>query len=237
MNERRPLYVSMVASLLVHIIILLLFSLGVWHSNVGSWVTITDITVIGVSPLGEGLGQKPLLVPRAHPEGTRTEKTKVESKMDVVHLPGADRGPKMEEVAAVRSAFPIGSDTVFTAKPSTEVSLPEGYGNDPGRVGVPWGKAGVTGPLAQRAVRRQILPDYPAWAREKGIVARVEVGIRVTPEGQVRDEVAILKKSGFKELDELVVEAVKKWEFEPLPPVAKQEDQYGVVPIRFALTK
>jgi len=237
MTNRWPLRIAMAASLVFHAIVLLLCSLVVWRSARDRWVAFTDITVIGVAPQGEGLGMKSHPVTKGTPAIPKSAPPAPAKEKGIVQLP-ASQGPSAEALAAVRAAFPIGSETPPAAETAAVPAFPdvEGYGFDPGRPGVPWGRPGVVGPLAQRAIKYQVLPPYPAWARQQGITAKVEVGIWVTPEGKVKDRIDIIKKSGWRELDELVLAAVRRWEFEPLPPIAKQEDQYGIVPIRFALT-
>jgi TonB family protein len=226
-------------SILIHIILLLISSFIYLSTPFPSRVSFTEITVIGVSPLGNGLGMK--ISPHVkeaiagrkivgkniyQPEGKKSESGVVLPKI---------KGKTEEEIVSLRKTLPIGiQEYPQEVKSSCEIG-DVGISTDTGKVGVPWGKPNITGVVAQRGIRKEVIPEYPEWARRKGIEGEIIVGIYVTPSGKVKDNVELIKKSGCKELDEIVINAVKKWEFDPLPPYIKQEDQYGHIPFRFKL--
>ena len=62
--------------------------------------------------------------------------------------------------------------------------------------------------------RRNIQPDYPQGARQRGEQGDVVLEIRVNAEGTV-DEVKVASSSGFAELDEAAVKAARSAKFSP----------------------
>ena len=62
--------------------------------------------------------------------------------------------------------------------------------------------------------KRNIKPDYPKGARQRGEQGDVVVEIRVNAEGAV-DEVRVAESSGFSELDEAAVRAARAAKFSP----------------------
>ena len=62
--------------------------------------------------------------------------------------------------------------------------------------------------------KRNIRPDYPKGARQRGEQGDVVVEIRVNAEGTV-DEVKVATSSGFPELDEAAVRAARAAKFSP----------------------
>ena len=62
--------------------------------------------------------------------------------------------------------------------------------------------------------KRNIRPDYPKGARQRGEQGDVILEIRVTAEGTV-DDVRVATSSGFAELDEAAVRAAKSAKFSP----------------------
>ena len=62
--------------------------------------------------------------------------------------------------------------------------------------------------------KRNIRPDYPKGARQRGEQGEVVLEIRVNAEGSV-DEVKVAASSGFAELDEAAVRAAKAAKFSP----------------------
>ena len=62
--------------------------------------------------------------------------------------------------------------------------------------------------------RRNIKPDYPKGARQRGEQGDVVLEIRVTAEGTV-DDVKVATSSGFAELDEAAVKAARAAKFSP----------------------
>ena len=62
--------------------------------------------------------------------------------------------------------------------------------------------------------KRNIKPDYPKGARQRGEQGDVILEIRVNAEGTV-DDVRVATSSGFTELDEAAIRAAKAAKFSP----------------------
>jgi TonB family protein len=91
----------------------------------------------------------------------------------------------------------------------------------------------LAGPIAGRAITRKALPQYPAWCQSRGISGSVKIRIWVNPGGSVREGALIEMSSGYPDLDQSVINAVKIWLFEALPANVQQETQWGVITFRF----
>lgn len=92
----------------------------------------------------------------------------------------------------------------------------------------------ITGPLANRPVLFKQIPEYPSWAEAKGIQAAVTLQFTVSPEGDVRNNIMVARTSGFPSLDQLAVEALKQWRFQPLPE-DQVRDEVGAITFTFAV--
>jgi TonB family protein len=93
----------------------------------------------------------------------------------------------------------------------------------------------ISGPLKQRKIISTSAPAYPEWAKRKGVEAEVVLKFYVNPQGRVMPEIAVVRTSGYRELDVLGIEALKKWIFAPLANNEPQQDQWGAVTIRYIL--
>jgi len=93
----------------------------------------------------------------------------------------------------------------------------------------------ISGPLAKRKVVSYILPKYPGWAKDRGIEAEAVIRFFVSSEGHVRDRLILERTSGYRELDQLCMEALKQWLFAALPAERGKADQWGVITFRFRL--
>ncbi|MFH1898691.1 MAG: energy transducer TonB, partial [Candidatus Desantisbacteria bacterium] len=76
-------------------------------------------------------------------------------------------------------------------------------------------------------------PEYPAWAEKKGVESQVVIYFTVTPDGMVNSDAFVEQTSGYAQLDQLALQALKGWRFAPLPMDAEQKDQWGRVTFRF----
>lgn len=92
----------------------------------------------------------------------------------------------------------------------------------------------ITGPLANRKVLSRQVPEYPEWARAKGIEAAVVLQFTVTPEGDVKNNVFVVRTSGYPQMDELAAQALKKWKFVPLPS-DQLRDEVGTITFNFSI--
>lgn len=90
----------------------------------------------------------------------------------------------------------------------------------------------ITGPLSRRKVSRYYVPQFPDWARDRGILeAAVSIKFFVENSGRVLDNAAVEKTSGYGALDRLALDAIKRWSFEPVGGPASK--QWGVITFRF----
>lgn len=99
--------------------------------------------------------------------------------------------------------------------------------------GISGGKLGIAGPAAMRGILYFEYPTYPEWAEKKGIESKVKLKFWVSPDGYI-DEV-LVEQRGYLQLDNLAVQDLKKWRFEPLSSKVKQARQWGTIEMIFTL--
>jgi TonB family protein len=104
-----------------------------------------------------------------------------------------------------------------------------------GVAGSPEGNPEIEGELAARAIKVQVNPVYPDWAKKQGIEAVVKFRLTVLPNGFLKeDDLQLEQTSGYRELDRDVYDALIQWEFEPLDPSVPQVNQGGVITFSFS---
>jgi TonB family protein len=91
----------------------------------------------------------------------------------------------------------------------------------------------IAGPISQREISKKVKPRYPEWALQQRISGTVTVRIWVMPNGKVKGAPQVTHSSGYPDLDQVVVEALRLWEFAPLGAGVKSEDQWGDVTLLF----
>ena len=74
-------------------------------------------------------------------------------------------------------------------------------------------KITISGPLSSRKITYKPTTPYPVWAQERGLTATISVQIAVNPNGTVKDNVFVIKTSGFGSWDRLVIDSVRQWKF------------------------
>jgi TonB family protein len=94
----------------------------------------------------------------------------------------------------------------------------------------------VAGPISQREITRRLVPRYPKWALDRRVSGTVVVRIWVQPDGQVKGAPTVESSSGYPDLDQVVVDALRGWEFAALGPGVKSEDQWGIITFKFVLS-
>lgn len=94
----------------------------------------------------------------------------------------------------------------------------------------------IAGPISQREITKKVKPRYPRWALQQRICGTVKVRIWVLPSGRVKGMPQVMSSSGYPDLDQVVVEALKLWEFAPLGPDVRAEEQWGDVTFVFQLS-
>lgn len=86
----------------------------------------------------------------------------------------------------------------------------------------------LSGEIINRKILNQIIPDYPAGLQQN---SEVEILFEVNPDGSVRDNVIITKKGG-PQLDQVSLEAIKKWKFNP---ITGEHIQSGTIKFKYKL--
>ncbi len=94
----------------------------------------------------------------------------------------------------------------------------------------------LTGPLNNRGIVHKVIPQYPAWAEEQGIIGSVRLYFTVTPEGTVRTNIRVTKTTGYPQLDQLGIDALKKWQFAPLSAADEGKGEWGIITFNFSLS-
>lgn len=89
----------------------------------------------------------------------------------------------------------------------------------------------IKGPVAGRGILRSKDPTYPEWAERQGVKGKVVLKFWVLPGGEVSN-IELQRTSGWSDLDECAIEALKKWRFEP---IEKKIVQWGIIPFKFEL--
>ncbi|NTV51864.1 MAG: TonB family protein [Candidatus Firestonebacteria bacterium] len=95
----------------------------------------------------------------------------------------------------------------------------------------------ISGEVKNREILHREAPVMPRWLEEKGVEVEVVISFVVNPDGEVGDRLYVEKTSGYAELDRLAIDALKKYEFSPLPLNVKQAEQKGTIVIRFTFQR
>jgi TonB family protein len=176
----------------------------------------------GVKSTEEILAEKPISLAKNLPRGTGGGGGSLR--------PGSTIGMR-EEAPAIKidKTVPIAKTTSTIGKQvETQVETKlktEGTGTS----------ISLAGPIAGRDILRKILPQYPTWCQSRGISGSVKIRIWVNPGGNVREGALVEVSSGYPDLDQAVINAIKAWMFAPLPGNVQQETQWGVITFRFVL--
>ena len=93
----------------------------------------------------------------------------------------------------------------------------------------------IAGPLNNRPIMHKVIPQYPAWAEEQGIIGSVRIWFTVTPEGTVRTNMRVTKTTGYPDLDKLALDALKQWQFSTVDST-DESSQWGIITFTFSLS-
>ena len=93
----------------------------------------------------------------------------------------------------------------------------------------------IAGPLNNRPILHRVIPQYPAWAEEQGIIGSVRIWFTVTPEGEVRSNMRVTKTTGYPDLDKLALDALKEWRFATFN-TSDDSSQWGIITFTFSLS-
>lgn len=88
--------------------------------------------------------------------------------------------------------------------------------------------------IAPPAILSQTIPEYPLEAVEKGWEGAVIVRLLVQKDGRV-GRVKVDLSSGYSVLDQVAIQEVKEWEFEPAKRGGTPIEAWFTVPIKFQL--
>ncbi len=94
-------------------------------------------------------------------------------------------------------------------------------------------KITITGPLSSRKVTYKPTTPYPQWAEKRGLTATISVQIAVNPDGSVKENVFVIRTSGFGSWDRLVIASVRQWKFEAIK--GSGIVQTGIITFNFVL--
>jgi TonB family protein len=213
-----------------------------------------ELTLIGQMSKGYGLGspeaksgeapnQLPLAATngqfgstsqtRANPPMPNVQRPEVALKQPLKNQNRSGNAPSEKYLESLTQEAPIGLENQKDV--TTHIKTTTGLGRS-GVAGSPEGSPTIEGELASRAIKHQVNPDYPDWAKKQGIEATVKFRLTVLPNGLLReDDLQLDQTSGYRELDRAVYDALIQWEFQPLDPNVPQEDQSGVITFSFNL--
>ncbi len=191
---------------------------------------ITD--VIKISKRGEGgglttaeiLAQAPLSLRRAAPQGGSGE-------MGLIGFRGIGGGVgkpiDLGSAPTVRAPTPQVARQASTGGSQTQVPT----GQTPSRASFT-----VAGPLKGRQIVAKALPEYPEWARARGLTdVQIAMRLEVTPDGSVRSTIILERSSGYPQWDQSCMNALAQWRFAALPADVQQEVQWGIITFIFRL--
>lgn len=94
----------------------------------------------------------------------------------------------------------------------------------------------LEGPIGNRTILRKVIPQYPAWAEEQGIIGSVRIYFTVAADGTVRSNLRVTKTTGYPQLDQLGLDALKQWRFAPAPASTDEGSQWGIITFNFSLS-
>ena len=133
-----------------------------------------------------------------------------QSSNPVLPRPEPERPPEPKVVETPEPLLSI-PDAVEIPKPVEKPTLPAFRAPHPAPVTPAPVQARVDAPPRPK---RAIRPDYPKGSRQRGEQGDVVVEMMVNPQGEV-DEATVVSSSGFVELDEAALRAVRFAKFTP----------------------
>ncbi len=170
---------------------------------------------------------------RTNPPPPNVERSEVAMKQPLKPKTHSGNAPTEQYLENLTNEAPIGLENKKDV--TAQIKTTNGLGHA-GVAGSPEGSPTIEGELASRAIKHQVNPAYPDWAKKQGIEATVKFRLTVLPNGLLReDDLQLDQTSGYRELDRAVYDAMVQWEFEPLDPNIPQEDQSGVITFSFNL--
>lgn len=102
--------------------------------------------------------------------------------------------------------------------------------------GVNLAEATLAGPVADRPLRQKATPEYPDWAKRRGVEGTVSLYFEVQPDGRIKPNVLVQRSSGHQAFDDNAVAALRSWRFEPLSG-GRTGDQWGTITFVYRLSE
>jgi protein TonB len=241
MKRRSGIIHTFGMSVMIHGLLFFLLSGVFIAKHTGKMVYLTEISLFNEMSYGNGLGTSG---PAAGDTTVKqTSKSGTKSGNKTTTTPSV-KGTKIvsrseKDIIALRRNIPIGEENPSLRSSETIAEGPViggGFGSDSEVPGSITGNPDISGTIASRGILHHNQPEYPDWARKKGVEGEIQVLIIVTPAGDVR-EVAVIKTCGYKELDQVVIDSMRKWKFDILPITVNQINQDGMIKFRFSLKK
>lgn len=154
----------------------------------------------------------------------------------VVAVPGGNAGQSVRTVKAATKGHVTMASPEFVPigrkpKRSGETLMGAETGAGGGVIGGTAGPGGAAG--AGRRIKYQEPLEYPDWAKEQGIDAKVTLQFKVLSSGSVDTQIIVKRTAGWRQLDELAIKSLRNFQFEPLPPAAPQVPQWGELTFHF----
>ncbi len=88
----------------------------------------------------------------------------------------------------------------------------------------------IEGKAAERTILKQVIPEYPSGLEKEAVI---RVRFTVLPDGRVGQMIPVQKD--YPQLEEVTIDALKQWRFNPLPPSAEQTTVQGIITFRYEL--
>ena len=95
-------------------------------------------------------------------------------------------------------------------------------------------KAAESEPVFDAAYLNNPAPFYPAAAKRKSIQGKVLIDVVVKTDGTAA-QVQIARSSGYGDLDEAAIDAIKQWRFIPAKSKGQAIQANVIVPIEFKI--
>lgn len=244
---------SLALSIVGHFLILLLFLV----LNTGFRIKTSDfaeISFVSGSPIrpsmrlgsaepelpparNEQLPSKPLvdlperrMLEQEEPMLSERQRDKITPDLDTAILPDRARKPDYsEKITSDRDG-----DRQINPSPLATEKIDSGsrdrVGNEPFS---PTGSEqlfSIEGDAARRAIVRKIIPQYPPGLQKEAVI---KVRFEVLPDGTVSNMIPMIK--GEPTLENLTLEALRQWQFNPLPPALEQKIVTGIITFRYVL--
>ena len=245
---------SILYSTLFHRLLFLLLFFVYQSFRVVHTPLMMDLTLIGDMSKGFGLGapeaksgetpnQLPLAATNGESRNTsqtlpnlpvpNVQRPEVAMKRPLKPNPHSGKASPEQYLQSLNHEAPIGLENKKDV--TSDIKTTAGLGHM-GVAGSPEGNPTIEGELAARAIKRQVNPIYPDWAKKQGIEATVKFRLTVLPNGLLKeDDLELEQTSGYRELDRVVYDALIQWEFQPLDPNITQVNQSGEITFAFSL--